>query len=957
MKLKHILSIGFIVLNVLMAGSVFAQYFGQNKVQYHEFDWKVIHTDNFDVHYYGAQRQAALDAAKLAEKAYAELSADFGYTVDNAIPLLLYASHGHFQETNITPSLISEGTGGVTEFVKRRVFLPFTGSYAELKHVLKHELVHAFQLERLLSDRRSLMSSQLYMPPLWVIEGMAEYYSIDLEDHNTGMWMRDAAMSGYLIDLETLSRVGDIRVYRFGQSIMSFIGERYGNQKVGELWLRLTRLNSMERAVQKTLGMSLEELSRKWQLYIRRSYLPQIEGRDSPHEAARLLAGGKNETGSYYINPGLSPKGDRLAFISDRDMLIDLWIKNETGEVNRLVKGQRSGTFESLRFLSSTVSWSPDGEKIALSVKTGGKEGIYILDSNSGDIVKKIFPPVDGTQGPSFSPDGTQLVFSGYHSGQSDLYIYDLMTDDLTMLTNDRYADRDPTWSPSGNTIAFSTDRSPVTDFATLAIDEWGIGILNLETNDIEVLPRLDGKNINPVYSPDGNYIAFVSDADSISNIYIWDLESRTVGQLTNIFTGVSGLTNTSPCLSWALNDDHIAFSSFEEGKWNIYGITDPVAEIETWETPEIPVPVFAEIDTVTLADTTTFVISDYDVDFSADYLAGGAAFSTNFGLAGQSYISFSDILGNHSITVGAAIYGSLTDADLLLSYMNLEKRLNWGAALYQYRNDYLLFEASDQDEFRSEIYRGGELDLRWPFSRYSRMDLSLKLLTIDQRTYVQTIYDPNLLYEVDRDNLYFAAPSIAWVTDNTIWGSTGPIAGRRARISGQLARGDLQYFTGIADFRGYHNISRDYVLAGRTVFGYSEGKTPQEFSIGGAHSLRGYGYGSLRGTRTLLTNFEFRFPLIRHLWLGFPLPLDIWNMRGCVFFDAGAAWDNGDIQLFMKDEATSLPKTKDLLASYGIGARLNLGIFVLKYDLARRTDLVSSTSDWDSVWSLGPEF
>jgi hypothetical protein len=639
-------------------------------------------------------------------------------------------------------------------------------------------------------------------------------------------------------------------------------------------------------------------------------------------------------------------------------MFIDLYVKDQEGKRKKLVSGQRSGTFESLRFLSTTVAWSPDNELLALSVKSGGKEGIYLLDSGSGDIRKKLFLGMDGIEGPSFSPDGTMLAFIGFQAGQSDLYLYDFATGDIQALTSDRYAERDPTWSPDGRRLVFATDRSPFTDFNTMTIDEWGIGIMELDTGHIEMLPRLDGKNINPVFSPDGSHIAFISDADGISNIYLWDLDSLKVGQLTNIFTGVSGLTGTSPCLSWASDEERLAFVAFEEGRWNVYAIDDPVGRVFEWSDPPDRDQVIAENELlVEIPDTTTFVISDYKIKFSPDYLAGGAVFYPNYGLAGQSYVSLSDVLGNHTITIGAAVYGSLTDSDLLLAYSNLEHRLNWGVALYQYRNDYLLFEAVDRDQFRSDIYRGGEVGLWWPFSRFSRVETILEFLSIDRRTYENTIYDPGLLYQLDRDVLYYAAPSIAWVTDNTIWGYTGPLAGHRTRISLQVAAGDLRYTTGISDLRFYHNVAREYVFAARGVFGLSDGKTPQLFSIGGPQSIRGYDYGEFAGTRAFLANLEFRFPLVRQLRLGFPLPLAIAGIRGCFFLDAGNAWDGWDVSFFTKDGASGFPKTRDLAASYGLGARLNLGMFVLKYDLARRTNLVTNKGSWDSIWSLGPEF
>ena len=51
-----------------------AQYFGQNKVQYRTFDFRIIQTEHFDIYYYPAERAAALDAARIAERWYGRLS-------------------------------------------------------------------------------------------------------------------------------------------------------------------------------------------------------------------------------------------------------------------------------------------------------------------------------------------------------------------------------------------------------------------------------------------------------------------------------------------------------------------------------------------------------------------------------------------------------------------------------------------------------------------------------------------------------------------------------------------------------------------------------------------------------------------------------------------------------------------------------------------------------------------
>src|SRR3989338_5982712 len=122
-----------------------AQYFGQNKVQYRKLNFSVAQTEHFDIYYHAAEREAALDAAHMAERAYARLARVLNHQYRERQPLILYASHTEFQQNNVTD--IGEGTGGVTEPFRHRILLPFTGAYADFEHVLQHEIVHQFQFD------------------------------------------------------------------------------------------------------------------------------------------------------------------------------------------------------------------------------------------------------------------------------------------------------------------------------------------------------------------------------------------------------------------------------------------------------------------------------------------------------------------------------------------------------------------------------------------------------------------------------------------------------------------------------------------------------------------------------------------------------------------------------------------------------------------------------------------
>jgi outer membrane protein assembly factor BamA len=230
-------------------------------------------------------------------------------------------------------------------------------------------------------------------------------------------------------------------------------------------------------------------------------------------------------------------------------------------------------------------------------------------------------------------------------------------------------------------------------------------------------------------------------------------------------------------------------------------------------------------------------------------------------------------------------------------------------------------------------------------------VELSTRAVAVSSTVFDQS-FDAGLLTTrpVDSDLLYFAQPQIALVTDNVVWGFHGPLAGRRARIQTGQGFGDVQFNTTIADVRQYFSLGRTVVFATRLIGGVSTGSTPQIFRIGGPETLRGLDYGELAGTRLGLLNTELRFPLVETLRLGWPLRLGLGGIGGVLLFDVGGAW-SGSARPFRDG------RLNDLTAAYGLGLRLGLGYFSLKYDLAQQTDLKSKIGKAESYFSIGVDY
>ena len=561
------------------AGPLAAQYFGQNKVQYRNFDFKIIQTEHFEVYYYPEERAAALDAARMAERGYARLSRILHHQFQGRKPIVLYASGSDFQQTNVT-DVSGEGVGGVTEFFKHRMVLPFTGSYAEFEHVLQHEMVHQFQFDVYSRGRpgggvQTLISVN---PPLWFMEGMAEYLSLGPLNPETTMWLRDASLEGHLPTIEEL-QYGDIFPYRYGHAIWAYIGEKWGDEVIGEI-LQTSASSGIETAVKRALGLTLDELSADWRDAVQTTFLPQLGEHYRARRVAQATLTRKRSRGRIFLAPALTPDGREMAFFGDQGgFFIDLFLADaETGRVKkRLVKSTLNRNYESLRFINSAGTFSPDGRYFALAAKRRDRDDLVILDVKRNREDRRIKVDLNGIQTPSWSPDGQQLVFTGFDGGLSDLYVINRDGTGLRRLTTDRYADLHPAWSPDGKTIAFATDRGGETDFDQLRFSNLRIALFHLDAGTIEVLGHMEeGKNINPVWAPDGQSLAFVSDRTGISDVYLYDLGDRNIYQITNLYTGVQGITPLSPVISWARQADRLAFVYYEDGQFSVYTVENP---------------------------------------------------------------------------------------------------------------------------------------------------------------------------------------------------------------------------------------------------------------------------------------------------------------------------------------------------------------------------------------------
>ena len=988
-KISQFLFLSF----VFFFNSVFlnAQYYGRNKVQYGTFDYKVMETEHFDIYFYPEMKDAALQAARMAERWYARYSRLLRHELEGKQPLILYASSTHFQQTTAISGNIGEGTGGVTELLKRRIVLPFGATLSATDHVIGHELVHAFQFDitSIGNSSYARMASPLLRFPLWLIEGMAEYLSIGPVDANTSMWMRDAVKKG---ELPSINKLRDPRYfpYRYGQSLWAYITGKWGDRAVSSIIRTAARTGNYKAALESTLKIDIEALSKDWHKSLNESYHPLLKKTRISYESDYPIIQGSDEN-RLNVTPSISPDGSKVVYFSSKNLFsIELYMADvKTGKIRRkLTSTALNPHFESIHFIKSAGSWDSQGKYFAFGAISKGKPIISIFDAETGKRKKEIiFEEVDEILGPTWSPDGRWIAFSAQKGGTSDLYIYDLEKGKLKRLTKDPYGDLQPAWSPDGKSIAFTTERFS-TDLSVLNIGNLELALIDPLTGVISRVTGFEGsENINPQWSADSKKLYFLSNQNGINNIYMMDLESRKTKEITNVYTGITGITATSPAFSVAHKNPIIAYCLYDKGAYSIYYedarrfASDKRKEIDFGELNPSLLPPRKKPDgeiinliqnpLYGLPEKADYKITDYKPELELDFISQPsiAIGADRFGLytGGGVSLFFSDMLGYHSLSTILQLNNRLIDSAGVVGYKNNRRRIHWGGVIQ--RIPYItggyaleLGETNGETVVKEKQYIFRQINYQiagfadYPFSRVTRIELASGYRFIHYNSEVWTwTYSGMDGIQLDLEKEKLPSPSglslgyfdLALIHDSSYFGATSPIMGSNYILEISPYFGTIDFLNVIADYRQYFMPVRPFTLAFRFLhYGrYGKGAEDQRMYpifLGYESFVRGYNtnsfsfeecgsggdcfaFNQLFGSKVMVANAELRFPLFQILGLGKGY-YGIFPADFIAFFDSGVAWmDEGD------ERAWFLGGKRKLVTSAGVGLRFNLfGYFVL---------------------------
>jgi Tol biopolymer transport system component len=866
-----------------------AQSFGQNKLQYRDFDWNFIQTPHFDIYYYGGEKDLADFTAEVAEESYEQISIHLRWDLKRRVSIMVYNSHNEFQQTNVVGTYMREGIGGVTELFKNRVVFPFEGNYEQFRHVIHHELVHAMINDMVYGGRmQNVVSSRTRIRvPIWSNEGLAEYLSSNW-DTKADMVMRDVSIHERMPSVKELNF---FMAYKGGQSLWRFIAGKYGREKVGDIFRSMKKTQNDEKGYEAALGMNYDDLTKQWHKYLKKEYWPDVKNRDPIEDISERLTDHKKERNFYNVSPAISPDGSMVAVLSDENGYFDIQILDAiTGKkIKKLVKGNRSVNFEELKWLQPGLSWSPDNKKIVVAAKAGRSDVLHIIDVETTKS-EKFELDMDGVFSASWSPNGKVIAFVGQLGNSSDLYLFDLETKKEKKITDDIFTDSYPSWNSEGTKIVFVSDRGEHISGAYEGFmydhdyKQTDIYTVNISDGKIQRITETTYNESHPVWANQTDTLFYTSDFNGVWNLFLHPINSSSdkAYPITNVLTGIQ-----QPTIS--KDNSMIIFAGYANIGWDLYSISNPLnlkkknvaptqfvlglnseeSEISDLrkhksnlqpknEIGQYSNWIFAKgydyqnssldsekkteksvsIDSIKVDGS--YISKAYKTRFTLDLVSGNLQISNVFGTSGMTYFSFSDILGDHQISFGTEMVLTLENSDYFFQYGYLKNKTDFYFSAFQNAN---FFQIDYWTLGRLRHY-GVQAYASQPFSRFQRIDYGLSWHNINYSILEQRLNSfGQTEYITTSTNKYSTVlPSMSWVYDNSVFGFTGPIDGLRQNTTLTVSPGygsnKLKFQTLKSDIRKYWRLGRDYTFAIRGFFGSSIGDNKQKFFLGGVPYL-----------------------------------------------------------------------------------------------------------------------
>ena len=538
MKLMLVFSFLFSDFSLLFSQTTQVQ-FGQNRVQYHPFDWQYYNSDNFTIYFYPGGQEIGKFVWTTAEMKLKELDKQMDFHYRSQIDILVYNDISDLAQTNIGLAQDNYNIGGTAVLRDNKLFLHYDGNHRHLQRDLMKGLSELYirQMMAGKSFGQKIQNAIFLVMPEWYRSGLSAYMG---EPWNTDL---DAKLKKYLLTTKKsdFTRFVAVNPELAGQSFWYMINEMYGKDAVPNI-LYLTRVNhSINNGFAYAINARLEDLMRDWKEFYLSRYEIDNKDRDSTNGfiASKIKKRNNTEIGDIKI----SSDGKYAAYASFDGGFYKVFVMDlKTKKAKKVAKGGFHSDQYPFDKSYPILTWTKNGHKLAIISEKKDVIRFTQIDKDKNEKTKSKIIKFQKIYGADYTNNSNLLIFSGQNKGQTDLYLYNTLNTNATQLNNDNYDDLNPAYvNWNGNDgVLFSSNRTEdklymepsdtVLPSGTLDLFYYD---LNKKGTDLARVTETPFANEKAIGSYNESYFTFLSDENGINNQYVGTMDSFYVGKDT----------------------------------------------------------------------------------------------------------------------------------------------------------------------------------------------------------------------------------------------------------------------------------------------------------------------------------------------------------------------------------------------------------------------------------------
>lgn len=531
------LSLGLFILPFTLFAQTTQVQFGQNRVQYHPFDWQYYNSDNFTIYFYPGGQEIGKFVWTIAEMKLKDLNKQMDFQFRSQVDILVYNDITDLAQTNIGLGQEDFNIGGTAVLRDNKLFLHYDGNHRHLQRDLMKGLSELYirQMMAGSSFGQKIQNAIFLVMPNWYKSGLSAYMG---ENWNTEL---DAKLKQYLLTAKKsdFNRLVGINPEFAGHSFWYMINQMYGRDAIPNI-LYLTRVNhNINNGFVYAVNSRLTDLMRDWKEFYLTRYELDNKGRESTDGLAKVKIKKRNNTDIGDMK--FSPDGKYAAFAAFDGGFYKVFVQDlKTNKSKKVTKGGFRSDQYPFDKSYPVLTWTKTGHKLAVISEKKDVIRLSQIDMDKNTKTKSNIIKFQRIYGADFTNNPNVLIVSGQNKGQTDLYTYNLLNTNAIQLNNDNYDDLYPVYvNWNGNDgVLFSSNRDEdvlylnpndtVLPTNTLDLFYYDLNKKGTQLARVTSTPFANEKGIGTYNS---SYFTFISDENGIYNQYLGTLDSVYVGK------------------------------------------------------------------------------------------------------------------------------------------------------------------------------------------------------------------------------------------------------------------------------------------------------------------------------------------------------------------------------------------------------------------------------------------